>query len=386
MSSAAQVALAYVINSGAYGTLPTTPQLINVRMTSETFGPANTYAQSQEITGDGNIADQTLVDIMAQGGFAAEMSYGAHDDMDLAGLRASAWGSPVTVTGTVHSMAAADNSINRSSGSYISDGFLAGRYIRVSGFALATSNHIFKIVSVAATKMVLLAYTVVNDAAGPSVTITMGGSIDNGVTLKELIFEKTFKDLTNIRDVISGQLCTGNGLSISAKRVITRSFSFKGKQSVSGTTTFGNGSNTPVGTNPVMNATTSVKKLLIGGVVTAFTELNINPANNVTFSDNCGVSGPDDASLDDFVATGTVRIYHKDSTLVDVHGNDTATSFAVILQDANGKGYVFELLAAKLSSAKRQASGKTGAVIADYSIVTYKDATTGATMRITRFA
>jgi hypothetical protein len=81
-----------------------------------------------------------------------------------------------TDTDTVYEMDDTDNSLKRSSGSFITDGLSAtediGRWIKTSGFTTAANNDNFRIVSVAATKIVLSDGEVVTEAAGDTVTWT----------------------------------------------------------------------------------------------------------------------------------------------------------------------------------------------------------------------
>jgi len=108
----------------------------------------------------------------------------------------------------IHSMAAADNSINRTGGSYITDGFVAGQRITVIGFATAANNKTFTIISVVALKMVLEGHTVVTEAAGPSVTIT-ANKLERYRYVSESLHQETgtvtsaeIRDDRNIADII----------------------------------------------------------------------------------------------------------------------------------------------------------------------------------------
>ena len=87
-----------------------------------------------------------------------------------------------TMTETTLSMTASDNSINDSADGFVSNGFVVGQRILVSGFTGDTSNNQnYRIFSVAIGKMVLTEGTVVDDAAAEAVTVTAG-------VMKELRF------------------------------------------------------------------------------------------------------------------------------------------------------------------------------------------------------
>jgi len=80
----------------------------------------------------------------------------------------------VTRTATTISAASSDNSYNDSGSLFLSPGFEAGMSISVSGFTgdVANNSDLAVIVSVTATKMIVSGVTLVDDAAGESVTIT----------------------------------------------------------------------------------------------------------------------------------------------------------------------------------------------------------------------
>ena len=84
----------------------------------------------------------------------------------------------VTVTGTIYSamVTGTDDKFVRSSGSFTSAGFEAGMLINVSGFTDAANNGNHRISSVTSTELFVTSSgsTLVNEAAGDTVTITAG--------------------------------------------------------------------------------------------------------------------------------------------------------------------------------------------------------------------
>lgn len=87
---------------------------------------------------------------------------------------------PTSVTGTIYAAVNSNpDTITRSGGSFVTDGFVAGQRIVVSGFATAANNGTFTIATVAALTLTLTAAAALTaEAAGPSVTIRGTGELD----------------------------------------------------------------------------------------------------------------------------------------------------------------------------------------------------------------
>src|SRR5574343_248061 len=81
--------------------------------------------------------------------------------------------SSATITASTISAAASDNSLNDSGNGFLTAGFAAGQSIRVRGFTGNAGNNVDHAVIQTATagKLVLTGATLVDDAAGESVTV-----------------------------------------------------------------------------------------------------------------------------------------------------------------------------------------------------------------------
>jgi len=98
-----------------------------------------------------------------------------------------------TKTAVTLSATAADKSFNDSGNGLLTAGFLVGQIITTSGFVAGANNSKFKIATAAAGKITVTdvnggAVTLVDGAAGPSVTITMEGSIPGNPVFKPIRF------------------------------------------------------------------------------------------------------------------------------------------------------------------------------------------------------
>lgn len=91
------------------------------------------------------------------------------------------------------SATASDSSFNDSGSGFLTAGFLADQIITVAGFTTAANNGKFKIATAAAGKLTVTAMdgtavTLVDEAAGDAVTITMEGSIPGNPVFKPVRF------------------------------------------------------------------------------------------------------------------------------------------------------------------------------------------------------
>lgn len=91
------------------------------------------------------------------------------------------------------SVVASDDSFNDSGNGFLTAGFLAGQIITVAGFTTAANNGKFKIATAAAGKLTVTdldgnPVTLVDEAAGDAVTITMEGSIPGNPVFKPIRF------------------------------------------------------------------------------------------------------------------------------------------------------------------------------------------------------
>lgn len=91
------------------------------------------------------------------------------------------------------SVTASDSSLNDSGNGFLTAGFLAAHIITVSGFTAAANNGKFKVATAAAGKLTLTdidgnPVSLVDEAAGDAVTITMEGSIPGNPVFKPIRF------------------------------------------------------------------------------------------------------------------------------------------------------------------------------------------------------
>lgn len=119
----------------------------------------------------------------------------------------------VVYTATTISAQASDNSLNDSAGQWLVEGFAAGMTIDVAGFTGTPGNNSGApvIVSATASKLVLAGVTLVDDAAGESVTVTAYES--KRTTAQEVANLATA--VAGTAHVVNGRLTTQSGAPVS---------------------------------------------------------------------------------------------------------------------------------------------------------------------------
>lgn len=135
--------------------------------------------ESQEQRPDLQVADMRLGTKMPRGTLRGEVSCATYASLWEAILRTRFAAGPTTGAQTNIQAQASPAGFVRASGSFLSDGFKVGQLVRVSGFTTtgaANNDKNFRIIAVTATDM-LVAGTVVAQAAGDNVTIAVPGKI-----------------------------------------------------------------------------------------------------------------------------------------------------------------------------------------------------------------
>lgn len=375
--------------AGTYGTTAT-GNYDELRFTSESLETDLTFENSDEIVMDGQVKDVVKVDNQSSGQINGHLSYGTYDLLWEGGLVSADWTSEQTDTGTDISMASADNSINATSTDL--SVYAANTWIRTEGFATAANNGVFKVLTSSTTKLTLAGGTVVNETAGPSVTVTGDGEIKNGTTLRSYSVERDYTDLlTADRYVLyNGIVFSGFGLTIPQQGKINVSFNCLGLPE---TNPGAASSGTPVAanSNAIMTGGVEFVKLMEGGgssydtaVAMRTLELNVDPG--LRLRKVAGTVGPESVGRGLVAVTGQFTAYFQTKALADKFLGDTITALAFVLTDGANNSYVFEMPQVKFTSGPRPTQGISDDTILTLGFTAYKDPSELTTLRIQRFA
>jgi len=381
-ASTSRMQLSYVKES-TFGTLETGSNLQILRHTSESLRQESDSQVSAEIRSDRQAADVVRTRLRALGDVNVELNYGDYDDLFAAALMDDAWSSVVTVgPATTLSTSDTDNSFNDSDSGFGS--IEANQWIHVAGFTTAANNGYFKVVSATAAKLIVSGGTLATEVAGDSVTIKMGAEIVNGTTLASYNIEKKFADLTNVYAILTGMCIDQLSLNIAADAIITGSFGFIGKDSQSAAASSGNGYDA-VGTNDVMSAVDNLTAVLENDAAYDMTAVSLNLRNNLRERIEAGTLGTLELGVGMLNISGTLQAYFATSTVMDKFLDFTSSSISVVVEDADGNGYVIDLPKVKYTSGQRVAGGQNQDIIADMAFEAYREPTEGVTIRIARF-
>ena len=321
-----------------------------------------------------------------------ELSYGAYDDWLLATLQSSAWSSVVTVSASTIAL----ESIATSSSSYakITDSanglgsFVAGQWVRTSGFATAGNNTYRKVVSVAAGELEVEGGDYTDESAGSPFEVEMGAQIVNGVTFKSYGIEKEYTDLSNTFALLLGMGIDGMSLAVTPDGLITGAFTFVGKkeESPSPTATSGDGSPTAAAQNQVMNAVDNVTLVLENKTSYDITEFNLNIANNLRSRLQVGELGAISLGSGTVNVSGSFTAYFNSAAAYNRYLAYTTTNLSLVFVDADGNAYVIDIPAVKLSNGRRVAGGINQDIVAAFDFKAFRASAEDVTVRIARWA
>lgn len=361
MSDSNRVGLLYVAES-VFGTTPNTPAMKFLRYVNESMQQQSQTVTSQEVRSDRQISDLIRTSYNAGGAINGEFSATTYDDFLQWAMFASGWSSPVTVTATTISAAAADNSFNDSGSGFGS--LVVGQWVKVSGFATAANNGIFKITSKTSAKIIVSGGTLVNESVGPSVSVIMGAQVTNGTTLQHFTLERQYLDLSNEFVTYPGCAIEGFSLNTAKEAVLTCAFDLLGKKEVSQTASRSSalgGTETAAPTTDILNAVDDVTAILEGtgaGVQARIdlTQINMSLKNNLRARTQIATDGAVSIGAGSINITGNLSGYYTGKTLIDKFLNRTQTALALVLTKGS-KYYVIDIPAVKFSSGSRNSGG-----------------------------
>lgn len=382
MSSADLCNHAYV----AEVTIGTTPasnlKLVNV--VSSAIDATLGTTTSNQISAARVDSDLIRTEGATNGSLGIEWQYGSYDDF-IEGALGSDWTTAFTLTATDISAATADDSFNSVAAAFNVTTILPGHWIKVSGFATAANNGIFKVVSVTTAKIVVSA-NLVNEAAGPSVTVK-GQSIRNGVTRKSFTIERSFTDLSNVFISNKGMVVNSMNLAASVGSVVTGSFDFTGMNTIPAATSVGTGF-TAATSNPVFDPVDSFGTIYVDGV--AFTScvrsLDLTTANNNRSTQCLGQLFPTDINMGTLGVTGNMSLYFNSYAMYEKFINGTSISLSYSFSDSSGNYLVVDCPKCIFQTGAISGVSKNSDIMLDLSFTAVNDATAGYAIQFSSLA
>lgn len=381
--SSADVVIHKFVEETTIGVTPTSPALTKLNVVSSSIDGTIGTTVSNQINPNRSESDLIRTEGSTAGDIAVEWQYAAYDSF-IEGALGSDFSS-FTVTGTDIAAVATDNSLTASGTSVFSTSLLAaGMWIKISGFTgTAANNDIAKIVSVAPTKLVLSGITLVNDAAGESVTVK-SNSIRNNLTRKSYTIEKEFSDLTTTFCSHKGCVVNTMNLSAAVGSIVTGSFGFNGTTTAYATTTVGTGTEIAAVSNQVFDPTDSIGVIYIDGTTFAscVRSINLTTTNNTRFTQCLGSLYPTNVNLGTLGVTGDMEIYFNSYTMIEKFLAGTAISLSYSFSDAAGNYLVIDLPNVKFNSGSLSGLSKQSDVMVSLSFTALYDSVEGYAIQI----
>jgi len=177
------------------------------------------------------------------------------------------------------------------------------------------------------------------------------------------------------------------GMSITAAygSIITGSFQLAGKSaSVANATLVGSTASAAVPTTEVMNGSSGVTTISIGGDATIpVRTISLNLSNTMRAQEGIGQSGPTDQNSGRSMLTGSVEVYFDNITLYEALLNSTSVAISLTIAQG-GKAFVFTLPKVKFNDGVPAVSGVDTDLMLPLNFTALYDATSATQMTITR--
>ncbi len=394
MSDSNRVGLYYMAES-TWGTIPSSA-LTALRYTGESLSYSVETTVSSEIRSDRQITDLIQTGASPSGDVNFELSYGTYDDFFKAALYSSGWigvggGSTVTLTSGAtasnlqFALDATANTITL--GSAVTHAITKGQWLKIAG-AASGNNGYHKVTNVSSNVITVEDITTTETLDETDAATIKGSTIYNGTTESSFVLEKSFTDITKFMS-FTGMVPGNLGLSLQANSIATGSISFMGKSSATAGTTVGTGAANAATTTEVMNAVSNIASIREGGsaMTNLFVQtLDFSLNNNVRGISAIGTLGNADMGVGRCEVTGNLSAYLTNMDLYEKFINDTATSLDFRIADSAGNAYVVSFDNVNFTDATVTSSGPNSDVNVDLTWQALRDADTGTTIRIDRFA
>ena len=264
------------VRETVYGVTPTnSPNWKTTRLVSDGITAEVDTTVSEEIAGS-NVgpSDLLALGITVGGDNSIEFSAGTHDD-ELEEVMGGTWVAAATISTGAQTIAAdaAAKTFTRSSGSFITDGFVVGIDATFAGNATAGNNSIFQVTNVTATVLTCAAATgmATESGSGDETVVSAVDVLTAGTTSRSATYQGYQPDLTGDKYIrYPGSAVSGVKLNFQKKAPVSGSISIQSADGVVSATDFlGSGTLAPATTTAVMKTGTSVSSITVDGIAKA---------------------------------------------------------------------------------------------------------------------
>ena len=398
MSDSSSVQL-FFVGETAWGEIPVTSPLVfsELRFTNESLTQNTDTATSEEIRSDRQVSDIIRTQVGAGGDAGIELSFGSHDALFVGALYDD-WSTEVNETG-IGITASFPSPLNNTSILTLDSGgspdpyknVVVGQHIRLGGsVASPTNDGVYKVTAKDTTSspQSITVSPALQSAEVIASASIRGQYISNGTTRKSFQIEKLFSDLSPLQyQRFSGMRVGSMDLNIAPGAIINGSFSFQGKELVSGSSSAGS-QTAAVSTDDVMSAVDNITDIRIDGdgiadVAACFTNVQFTVENNLRDQPCIGSLALGGIGIGRTNVSGTIEAYFRDRSLFDKYLNFTTTSVSFRATLA-GDSYVFDFPAVKFTSGEVVAGGNDQDVLVSMEFEAKRDPVSGFMIAINR--
>lgn len=350
---------AYIIEESTYGTTPSNPQWLPLRLKSISLGLKKNTVESEEIRSDRQIVDFRHGTHQVGGDIEVELAYDKNKWLLEGALCGSAV--PQRTTG-VTSLAATATTFTRSAGSFVTDGFVTGQVVIAAGFATAGNNGRFRVTNVAAGTLTVTALDgqtmAIEAAGGNEIIISERATIKAGTTRKSYSIERIFDDQTgNKYHRYDGVEFSGLKISVTPDKIASVSLSTVGQGSSLGSAILSGATyQTAQTTTPMVAFNATIQEG--GGAIASVTEISLTIENGHEARYVVGSTETLRPSIGRSKVSGQITVYFDDSTMLQKFIDETESSLSFELFDPVGNSYAFTIGKLKYTGGQPDVKGE----------------------------
>lgn len=377
LSSGANTAISYVAEV-TRGTTPGSPTMKALRVTSRNINLQKQTLGSQEKRADRQVADVRHGFNQVGGSLGFELSMQSFDDWLEAALGGT-WATAPATASTSLATNATGNKVVRTTGSFITDGFMAGDVVTLAGFLTGGNNGVTTVLSVTALELTV-AKTLVTDVAAAARTVTATGKkLKVGSSLRSFTIERGFTDVTQYQ-VFAGCAINQMSLQIQPNQIIGGSFDIIG---MSNTGFTGTSLGTPTAAPSTSPFDAFTGSLYVNGVAnTVVTGINIQVANGRSVQPVVGSKFSPDVFEGTATVTGQVTAFFESATIYNLFFNESEV--ALFFRMNSGSDFqVWCLPRIKLTSGDMDPP-QEGPIVATYNFQALVEANSGTCLAVQR--
>jgi hypothetical protein len=307
--------------------------------------------RSNEIRADMQRADFRHGARSVEGTLSGELSVGTWNDFLASAVRGTFGTAATTGAAAASTYGFTTDGPNRSSGSFLTNGFKVGDIIRCTGYATASlNNRNFLVTDVAATQLTGFfidgtANSAETSSTTASVSITVTGkkvfTPESGQTNDSYSLEHWFSDIAQ-SELFLGCKISQAAINLPASGMAEAEFTFMGKDMADVTTKRGGVALTAAYFTSPSAASTGTSlaavngALVVGGVKYAtITGMNFTVNGNHSAGEVIGSTTTPDIFQGSIDVSGQLTCYFEDATLRDLFTQETEAAITVVMTDSN---------------------------------------------------